>query len=495
MPPILASVLCFGGVAFLVVRDVRQHPGVSHALWIPLLWLLIIASRLPSEWVGGGLLQMSSGAAYMEGSPLDRNIFLALIVLGVLVLARRSVAWSSVVTVNLAVTLFFAYTFLSIVWTDFPIVAFKRWHKVLGHAILVLVVLTDKDPDEALAALLRRCAFILLPYSVLYLKYYPELGRGFDAWTGAAVNTGITTNKNALGNLCMITGIFYTAMMCAGTKGQRLVTGMDRWIGYGFLYMIGWLMIMAQSSTSLVAALAGVATIVGIRMRLVRRRFSGLMLTGCAIVLALYFLTPIKDVFITSLGEDATLTGRTELWEDIGGIYTNPIIGTGFESFWLGERLEWFWAKYWWKPNQAHNGYLEMYLNLGLIGVFLQLWMIVSGYRKGRKLSLAPEAPPEQWQAVTLARAIGEFRMAFMLGLIAFNFTDATFKALHPSFFIFFLVALDNRPALAPSTVPHPAVRSAAPARQPATVRKWRPAVPAGGWARAVRPSSLQRTR
>jgi O-antigen ligase len=273
---------------------------------------------------------------------------------------------------------------------------------------------------------------------------------------------------------------------------------MDRWIGYGFLYMIGWLMIMAQSSTSLVSALVGAATIIGIRMKMIRTRFSFLMLTGCAIVLALYFLTPIKDAFIESLGEDATLTGRTELWEDIGKISTNPLIGTGFESFWLGDRLEFFWAKYWWKPNQAHNGYLEMYLNLGLIGIWLQLWMITSGYRKGRKLSLAPEPPPEQWRAVTLARAIGEFRMAFMLGLIAFNFTDATFKALHPSFFIFFVAALQHRPlAAAALGAARPAATPASVTAVPSSTRPLKPrrSAPAAEWARAFRPSSLQRTR
>ena len=49
----------------------------------------------------------------------------------------------------------------------------------------------------------------------------------------------------------------------------------------------------------------------------------------------------------------------------------NPIFGTGFESFWLGKRLEQLQGIFFFFPNEAHNGYLEVYLNLGLMGLFI----------------------------------------------------------------------------------------------------------------------------
>jgi exopolysaccharide production protein ExoQ len=450
MPPLLASCLCAVFVVCLLVRDVRQNPGVSHALWIPLLWLLIIASRLPTEWFGS--IVMSSGAAYEDGSPLDRNVFLALMIVGVLVILRRSVSWGSLTIGNSAITLFFVFTFVSILWSDFPLVAFKRWHKVFGHIIMVLVVLTDREPNLAFTALLKRCGYVLLPLSVLYIKYYPELGRGFDTWTGAAVNTGITTNKNALGNLCLITGPFFLAMLLAGAKGKRFMTGLDRYIGIAFLYMIGWLLMTAQSSTARVSTVLAVSTILGLRSAMIRRHFSALLVTACVVVGLLLTLTNIKDAFIVQLGEDTTLTGRTELWEELQKIPSNSLVGVGFESFWLGNRLDGLWQKYWWRPNQAHNGYYEMYLNLGWIGVIILCSMILAGYRKARRQTLVARPPPDAQAALTLCLA--EYRFAFLLGLVAYNMTDATFKALHPSFFLFFLVALEYRPAMVSATVP-----------------------------------------
>ena len=70
------------------------------------------------------------------------------------------------------------------------------------------------------------------------------------------------------------------------------------------------------------------------------------------------------------MGRDSTLTGRTEIWTHVLWVAGNPLLGTGFESFWLGDRLANVWSI---MPGiqEAHNGYLEVYLNLGWIGVTL----------------------------------------------------------------------------------------------------------------------------
>ena len=48
----------------------------------------------------------------------------------------------------------------------------------------------------------------------------------------------------------------------------------------------------------------------------------------------------------------------------------NALVGAGFESFWLGPRLSKVMTAF---PNlhvnEAHNGYIEVYLNLGVIGL------------------------------------------------------------------------------------------------------------------------------
>src|SRR5207249_10073922 len=84
------------------------------------------------------------------GSPLDGAVFFSLQLAGLFVLLRRHVSLSKVASENIAMTLFLAFGALSILWSDFPLVAFKRWFKVLGHPIMVLIVATEPDPRQAL---------------------------------------------------------------------------------------------------------------------------------------------------------------------------------------------------------------------------------------------------------------------------------------------------------------------------------------------------------
>ena len=72
------------------------------------------------------------------------------------------------------------------------------------------------------------------------------------------------------------------------------------------------------------------------------------------------------------------------LWTRLLGLHTNPILGTGFESFWLGERPEQLEGIFFFIPNEAHNGYLEIYLNLGLIGLFILIGLFVATFWKIR---------------------------------------------------------------------------------------------------------------
>ena len=89
----------------------------------------------------------------------------------------------------------------------------------------------------------------------------------------------------------------------------------------------------------------------------------------------------IKQILLRLLNRDETLTGRTEIWEKVLEIGTNPLIGTGYHSFWLGDRAAKFWEEYYWHPNQAHNGYLEIYINLGYLGVFFLLCLVFNAYK------------------------------------------------------------------------------------------------------------------
>ena len=149
---------------------------------------------------------------------------------------------------------------------------------------------------------------------------------------------------------------------------------------------------------------------------------------------AFYLFPDSYDTMVRALGRNPDLTGRTDIWNDLFKLHLEPWLGTGYESFWLGDRAKYFWTKYYFHPNQAHNGYIETYVNLGMVGVSLLALQIIVGYRNIVK-------------AVRMRDPVGPLRfILFMIALI-YNVTEAFFKVMHPVW-IAFLIAIMAVPAL-----------------------------------------------
>src|SRR5207253_1067036 len=109
MPPQVALLLTVAFVGFLFLRERHENGRVTGALWVPLIWFLIIGSRLPSEWLGFG-----AASNLTDGSPLDGAVFICLELAGLFVLLRRRISLSKIASWNIAMTAFLVYAALSI---------------------------------------------------------------------------------------------------------------------------------------------------------------------------------------------------------------------------------------------------------------------------------------------------------------------------------------------------------------------------------------------
>ena len=427
---------------------------MSPALWLPLIWILLASTRFVSQWLAIlGLSGGNPGADLEDGSPLDAVVFLGLMGAGIAVLVRRKVKIGELISKNRWLTLFLIYCLVSIFWSDFPFIASKRWIKTLGHPVMALIILTEADRLEGLGRLLKRGAYIYVPLSILCIKVLPEIGRGFDRWSGRGFMNGLSLSKNELGCACMLFALGLSWILLRtrtdtnrGGRGEMAIT-------FAFLGMIWWLFALADSATSFVCTMLGLAVMIAVGLPGVNRRPVGIYIVATLVVVG-----AIDEMFgayawvLSFLGRDPTLTDRTQVWADLISMNTNPLVGAGFESFWLGPRLAVMWSKWWWQPIQAHNGYLETYLNLGWIGVGGLAVLIVIAFRKSRRELIADVD-------------LGRFRMAMLFVVIAYNYTEATFRGMSVMWTMFYVAAIDY-PRI-------PAIREAiavAPAR---IVRRW----------------------
>ncbi len=431
MSPIIATVVFALGILGLFVLDRDRKASTSKALWIPVLWLWIAGSRPVSVW-----LQMAppldSPDQYLDGSPLDRLVFTALLAAGLMVLISRRRQVGTLLRRNGPILLFFFYCALSILWSDYPFVAFKRWTKAVGDVVMVLIVLTDPDRSSAVKRLLARAGFLLVPLSILFIKYYPDMGRAYSPWTWTPTYTGVTMGKNLLGMICLIFGLGSTWRFLQAFRGGEGTHRPSTLIAHGaLLAMVLWLFSTANSVTSLSCfLLAGGLMAVTSIPALARRPAVVHLLVGAVVFLSLSVLfVDVGMGIVQAVGREPTLTGRTVLWSQLLSMNSNPLFGTGFESFWLGPRLEEFWSIYWWRPNEAHNGYLEVLLNLGWTGVALLAVVMVVGYRN---VVGAFRRDPEA----------GRLRLSYFVVAAAYGFTEAAFRMMNPVWIAFLLAIM-----------------------------------------------------
>jgi exopolysaccharide production protein ExoQ len=441
MPPQVAALAFTVLILALIWFDRRDEARTSFAVWISMIWIFLASSRSVGQWLNPTPTTSDLPEQVMEGSPTDRLVYMGLIAIAVIITAVRWKKVAKLFSSNLPIVCFFGVCLVSLVWSDFTAIAFKRWIKAFGDLLMLMVVFSERSPFDAVKRMMARLAYIMIPLSVLFCKYFPAMGKRYGKWDYQASYTGVTTNKNTLGAICLFFGLFMVWRLFDalddGGKGRfrRIATALL------ILGMIGWLFYMAHSMSSLAGFTMGSALIILMRFRIVKRvpALAGLavlfILTGCICVL---FLN-IGGGALESIGRDSTLTDRTGIWAATLKVEPNPIVGTGFESFWLGPRLQQVWSQgFSWQPYEAHNGYLEIYLNLGWAGIVLLAAVLLAAFRT-------------TFNAFRSGRTMGNFALAvFTVGCV-YNFTEAAFFRMMAPAWLFFLMAVINIPVPTPA--------------------------------------------
>jgi len=455
MPPSLALLVWLVLLLGLLRFDPAKDSKTSLALWVPLIWLFIIGSRLPSQWLGGRI--QTASQALEEGNGLDRAVFSILILLALVILLLRSLNWGGFLARNLFLAAFVFFALTSVMWSDFPFVAFKRWFRDLGNYLMILVALSDPHPLEAVRALLRRLCFLLIPLSILLIKYFPYIGKLYEVWSGNNMFVGAATSKNMLGVVCLVSGIvfFWDTLSRWPDRKQRRAK-LAVFVNLILFAMTLWLLNLSNSATSKVCLLVGCLVIAATHMGQIKRHPAILKtlipVTLCA-YMVLQFGFGINGDLAGMVGRNATLTGRTDLWKLLLSMHTNPLLGTGYESFWLGPRLAFVWQNFAGGINEAHNGYLEVYINLGLIGLSLVAAFLVASYRSiGRALSAQS--------------SLASLSLALWTVLLFYNLTEAAFKS-SQLIWVTFLLAVISIPERIKDRVGSVAVSHDAPPVEP----------------------------
>jgi len=247
--------------------------------------------------------------------------------------------------------------------------------QALGRALRIILGLS-------LAFELFVAVVVRQPVMPFFTDYGPRAPAAF-AWTrgelllGGRIQ-GVVGNANLLAMVALLGLIVFSLQFAARSVDRRRAAV---WIGVALLTLTltgSSTVLVALVMTCVVAVLALVARRVGLRGRLT---LAGAVVVAAAVGAGVV-VTRTAEVF-ELLGRSPDLTGRFEIWESVIGLaQQHPVVGWG----WIG-----YWAP-WIKPFeglavrsgvtylQAHDAYLDVFLQLGAVGALVFVCLIVTTY-------------------------------------------------------------------------------------------------------------------
>ena len=388
MPPFVALILCTIFVLCLLTIDHKRTPDNSFALWIPVIWILLIAGKPLAIW-------FSYSATEGEyGSPLDRNFIIMLIIVGLLILFKRRFSFTKTLKDNIWLTLLICYMLLSTLWSDIGFTtSFSRWVREMPALIMAFIILSEKDPREAMLSVLRRTTYILIPFSVLLIKYFPDYGVMYSRWSGELMWVGVTLQKNTLGRLSLIAVFFLLWSLIKRWRDGNSPAVKYQNVAEIFLiimscYLLWGPSIYAMSATA-VSSLAVVLSVFVVLSFMNKSKIypsANAITAFIAAVVILGIVTVFTSgatvgAFTDTVGRDTTLTGRTDVWKRLLPVAMNhPILGHGFGGFWTPASRDFF------KISEAHSGYLDVLLGLGFVGLIFVTLFLLSSCRRAQRM-------------------------------------------------------------------------------------------------------------
>jgi exopolysaccharide production protein ExoQ len=302
-----------------------------------------------------------------RGDPLIQALWLLVYVTFLLLVYIR---WREVLATALRgklILLLVAIVAASVLWSTAPEVTVRR-SGALTMTTLVGIYIAARFTVLYQLKLLAGVFALSAVLSLLFVFSFPQYGLGTGPNAGAW--EGIFLQKNVLGRY-MAFGAMVFFLLAAG----RYIPRPLGWAGFGLMLVL----VFFSASTTALMSLLVFAIVVAFFLNFRRIFESGRRLffvlsglVGAAFVMVFLNLSAVLGVF----GKNITLTGRSGLWNVlIVNIERRPLLGFGYGGFWLGGEgpSERVWRAIPWQPTHAHNGFLELMLGVGLVGLVVFL--------------------------------------------------------------------------------------------------------------------------
>jgi exopolysaccharide production protein ExoQ len=374
--------------------------GGYSSMRVPLRFLsevfTVVVLFLSTGAVLSLVIDVSNPDTLTHGSTALQLVWSCIYVLSVLrVLPRyREIVWF--LRSNKLLTLLLALAVLSTLWSGDPGLTFRRSIAVLATTIFGI----DFALRYSIQEQLRRLCFVLglaVLLSVIVQVCWPGSIPVVDADYTAEGWNGAFAQKNMFARVIVLTALAF--LMRSSGRRRLFKNGLVICCAFA---LIG----AAQARTALVVLLALLFLLAACRFLLSARHSRLVWLVGVVTGLPILYLASTNVEYLTGiLGRNSTLTGRVGIWHmAFASFLKSPLLGYGYSGFWnvSPEALKINSALHWTVPD-AHNGFLDLALQLGLVGLCLYLTYYVIAVRRAVEYARSNSSAEAMWPLAYLA--------------------------------------------------------------------------------------------
>ncbi|MEL7005769.1 MAG: O-antigen ligase family protein [Bacteroidota bacterium] len=245
----------------------------------------------------------------------------------------------------------------------------------------------------------------------------PSIGIAQGKFGGAWI--GIYTHKNSLGKFMSLSVAIFALIAADNDFYKDWIT---RLFALGGLFLSFSLVIFSTSGTGFAVAIVSLIVLYSYRFyqdQGKRRRLYLEIITLVTIVLITAIASSWQDILLNA-GKDITLTGRTEIWGvSLYLLFKERLLfGFGRGAFWAPgsqfAELAGAAVGNQYIPPHSHNGFIDLMLDIGCIGLLLFIISFILSYRNAITRSFVSRRAKDLWPMILLS------------WLFFYNFTESS---------------------------------------------------------------------
>ncbi|NJM22004.1 MAG: O-antigen ligase family protein [Richelia sp. RM2_1_2] len=398
-------------------------PKLTEKIFVVFTLFLSTSALIPVLIEGGGSGGISS-------DPYSPKFFTVIYTITFLLITVHQKNFVRVAQKDIWIWLFLGIVIASILWTFAPDVTPRRSGLLLGtslFAVYMAMRFTLREQLQLLAVALG----IVIVFSFIFAIALPKYGLMTVQEGGihAGAWRGIMTHKNILGRLMVFSSMVF--LFVAMSNPIRNIK--YRWIPWaGYILSIA-LIVLSTSKSSLVVFLS--LTVILFLYRSWRSNYNQLIPLIIALILTVGSISTLLldnlPVVADALGRDLTLTGRTNIWSAMFDlIRERPWLGYGFNAVWRdwnSEITAYLWRTLAWQCPYGHNGFMDLFIELGIAGLSVFLLSFITTYFRG-----------VMWLRITKCIE-GIWPLIYLTFLVMYNISESTLVETNSIFWIVYV--------------------------------------------------------